>query len=383
MSKMLALFNIDTSWIWKVAIIIGVILIIYACIKYPKGGKLVLFGVLIVGYLGVTAYSIVQLNYYYKAEGGIIGQITGIFNTNEVEVVDNLKFDFNNVELTQVDGDKYQARFVTNEVLNLDDNIDYGLYVNDMPCYNVQANSNYVIAQYGYTFYDNSMTIKCSDILTFNIAFNDNYTELSVVTNGGSTAVKYWNNYFNKNSFIVEIKEKDYPTYNDIEFVEGDVSSYPVVTFLSKGELLETQIYVSGSTINFPEIDNDKFLGWAINNEIIDNTYVVTESIIVNAVYDEVEVFSECESSYHIIYNNEDIEVLKTSGLQGVARNVTICKSNDSIIFYATVGTFRISEVDTHGEYNVTQLDTRKYQLSWMDATYINVDLYWSGVSGL
>ena len=100
MSKMLALFNIDTSWIWKVAIIIGVILIIYACIKYPKGGKWVLFGILIVGYLGVTAYSIVQLNYYYKAEGGIIGQITGIFNTNEVEVVDNLKFDFNNVELT-------------------------------------------------------------------------------------------------------------------------------------------------------------------------------------------------------------------------------------------------------------------------------------------
>lgn len=380
---MLALFNIDTSWIWKVAIIIGVILIIYACIKYPKGGKWVLFGVLIVGYLGVTAYSIVQLNYYYKAEGGIIGQITGIFNTNEVEVVDNLKFDFNNVELTQVDGDKYQARFVTNEVLNLDDNIDYGLYVNDMPCYNVSANSNYVIAQYGYTFYDNSMTIKCSDILTFNIAFNDKYTELAVVTNGGSTAVKYWNNYFNKNSFIVEIKEKDYPTYNDIEFAEGDVSSYPVVTFLSKGELLETQIYVSGSTINLPVIDNDKFLGWAINNEIIDNTYVVTESIIVNAVYDEVEVFSECESSYHIIYNNEDIEVFKTSGLQGVARNVTICKSNDSIIFYATVGTFRISEVDTDGEYNVTQLDTRKYELSWTDATYINVDLYWSGVSGL
>ena len=380
---MLALFNIDTSWIWKVAIIIGVILIIYACIKYPKGGKWVLFGILIVGYLGVTAYSIVQLNYYYKAEGGIIGQITGIFNTNEVEVVDNLKFDFNNVELTQVAGDKYQAKFVTNEVLNLDDDIDYGLYVNDMPCYNVSANSNYVIAQYGYTFYDNSMIINCSDILTFNIAFNDKYTELSVVTNGGSTAVKYWNNYFNKNSFIVEIKEKDYPTYNDIEFAEGDVSSYPVVTFLSKGELLETQIYVSGSTINLPVIDNDKFLGWAVNNEIIDKTYVVTESIIVNAVYDEVEVFSECESSYHIIYNNEDIEVLKTSGLQGVARNVTICKSNDSIVYYTNVGTFSIDEVETDGEYNIIKLDTRKYELTWTDATYINVDLYWSGVSGL
>ena len=383
MSKMLALFNIDMSWVWKVAIIVGIILIVYACIRYPKGGKWVLMGVLVIAYIGVTAYSIVQLNFYYKAEGGIIGQITGIFDTNKVEVVDNLKFDFNNVELTQVNGNKYQAKFTTNEVLNLDNNIDYGLYVNNMPCYDVQATSDYVIAKYGYTFYDNSLGVKCTDILTFNIAFNGKYTELVVITRGGSVAVKYWNNYFNKNSFILEIKEKDYPTYNDIEIGTGDISSYPVVTFYTKNELLETQIYRSGDTIKLPIITDDNFIGWAINGELIDNTYIVNNSVTIIAVYDEVQVLSESEGTYHIIYENSDFEIVKSSGLLGTAKNIMNCKSSDSIVFYATVGTFRIDEVLTDGDYNITQLDTNKYQLSWTNASYVNIDLYWSGVSGL
>jgi len=230
-----------TFWFILVAGI-GLILVILASIKNFRVGKYVLITIFTIGVVALTTFSGIQLNYYYNTSGGIYGAITGIFKTNEVTIVDNIAYEFTNTELVQVgDTDTYSASIIINEVMELENNIEYDVFVNDVPCDYVQNSTDYVLANYIYCFYDEEFNVLCEDTLTFRFAFYTNSTHLKVSTNGGADAVKFWNYYFNKNKFIVSLKAKQYNDNATSNYVEGDISNFAKVTFIS-------DLYTDGRT---------------------------------------------------------------------------------------------------------------------------------------
>ena len=241
LNNLLGLFNFSRS-IKLILIGIAILLIILACIKY-KNGRIFVFTFLGVGLISFAIYAGLYINRYYNTSGGIYGQISKIYKPNQVKITDSVKYSFSNVVLTQELENRYSAKIISNDVLDLvlNENVTYGIYVNGIPCKNCEINTNYIIAKYEYVFYDEDFNIAKQDILTLKFAFYNNSTMLVVSTDGGATAVKYWNYYFNKNLFEVTIDNKgfDYSAKNDIPSAEA--------------------IYNRPLTINFGEesIDNE------------------------------------------------------------------------------------------------------------------------------
>ena len=321
--KFLDLLGTPTFW-YTVIILVGVIAFLLACLKNPKVGKWVLLAIFIVAWIAVTAYSGIQLNYYYNATGGIYGTITGIFDTNKVEIEDNLVFNFDNIELTESSNGDYIASIIINEILSVGSD-KVGVYVNEMPCTYVDNNSDYVVAKYTYSFLDNDMSILCTDTLTMYFAFYENSTQLTISTSGGSKAVNYWNYYFNKNDFKVRIGERDYETSSDIDFGQGDISNYPVITFVYNDEILYSQILTKNSSIEFPQVpDGVTLLGWSkdkVNIFDFENA-VITENTTFYAI-------TEINSSF--IKNINDIVYIQEDGDVPIA-NIEIYDSSDYLV---------------------------------------------------
>lgn len=265
------LFN--ASFLWDVLIFIGGALIIYACIKYPSA-KWFVGTILGVALVVSTCYCSIQLNYYYGASGGIYGKISGIFNTNIVEVKE-LNFSLSNVELVKEFEDIYSAKVLNSNVIKLNGKDNFAVYVNNEPCTisQVENEEDYCIANYTYTFYDKDKNILCEDTLTFHFAFYTNSTFLSVTTNGGADAVKYWNYYFNKNVFDIRLEKIDIENKNQISVNKGDVSNfnnYCFITFITNPDdnrfraedgtalenkglsRLETQCIKKGTKVSIP-----------------------------------------------------------------------------------------------------------------------------------
>ncbi len=378
--KLIDMLATPSFW-FTLVILIGFIVLLVACLKNPKIGKWVFLVIFCLAWVGLSAYSGVQLNYYYNTSGGIFGQLTGIFNNNEVQIKDNLVFEFKNIELTKSADNTYSATISLNEILSIDSD-QVGVYINDMPCSYVENNSDYVIAKYSYSFLDNDMSILCTDTLTLNFAFYNNLTQLTVSTNGGSTAVKFWNYYFIKNNFNVRIGESDYNYSSDLEFGTGDISNYVIVTFVNREETIY-QVYKIGSKVDLPVITDEKFLGWSYENSIIDNSFIVNSSITLIAIYDEVSVVVSSNGIFNYIYGEITDTVTPSGGMFSTAILNLVASSNDLITIYPSKGSLIIESVTTDGDYNITENSDNNYTISWTNATSVVISLNWSGVSGL
>lgn len=229
------LFN--QSALWDVLIFVAIVLVVIACIKYPTA-KWFVTTILSVALIVSTCYCAIQLNYYYTASGGIYGKISGIFNTNNAEV-EELTFSLKNVELVKEHEDTYSAKILNSNVIKLNGKDNFIVYVNNEPCSisQVEGEDDYFIANYTYAFYGEDKSLLCEDTLTFNFAFYTNSTYLSVSTNGGAEAVKYWNYYFNKNVFDIKLEKVDLKSNNQISINTGDItnfSDYCFVTFITQ-----------------------------------------------------------------------------------------------------------------------------------------------------
>ena len=278
MNNVLGLFSGLSDMIWQIALLVAVVVLIGYLLKYETG-RIVIISVLAISFIAFTGYCGVQLNYYYNESGGIYGQIVNLYKPNEVIITDNVSYLFENIALTK-DGDLYSAKISTNEVLDLvlDEQATYGVYVNGMPCNYVEITKDYVLAEYRYTFYDIDFNVLMDDTLSFKFAFYTNSTYLSVTTSGGAEAVKYWNNYFNKNVFEVTIDNQGYSYSNDITFGSGDISNYSVVTYYVDDEIYLKQIYKNGNSINLPSLKNYE---WLVDDVVINSNFIVNESVDV------------------------------------------------------------------------------------------------------
>lgn len=286
------------------AVVVVLGFLVFICIKYPKGGLPVLASVVAIGLACLDAYCIIQLNLYYNAEGGVHGFLTGIFETNKVEVVDNLTFEVKNIELTESSTGVYSASITTDQVLSLDTKQSLGIFINGMPCDTTsEVHSDFAYAEYPYTFHDNDKTAVCTDTLILNIAFYENSTYLNISTKGGTLpveeCVKYWHHYFNKNSFIVKVAPFDNVSA-DLGYSKGDISNYAIVNYYVNDELYSSDCVVKGETIQLIELDDNKFLGW----QTADGT-LIYESMTLNESVDlYAKLADETTTSYTIDFIN-------------------------------------------------------------------------------
>lgn len=255
-------------------------------------------------------FSGLMINKYYNTKGGIIGQISGFFNPNLVEIESSDKdvtFNFSNVMLTEYN-DKFRAEFSTDDVITLSTNEYYAVYVNDTPCELIEygedyssekISSDYVITEYYYAFYDEYKEYILKDTLSMRLAFYKDSTRLIVETAGGEDAVSLWNSYFQKNDFIVHIT-----TIEDIY-----MSNYASVNLKVDNNIFQSVKLKKGSVYVLPDIElqNKRFLGWSLDgvNILSDDSFIVATDIDLIAIYENLYVLK-----YFIKYVQPDISNL-------------------------------------------------------------------------
>ena len=309
---MIALLLNSTFWI-ILGTVVFTALVIYFCHKsqvFAHIAKIagIFLGVALLG--GSAIYSVYQVNGYYSAEGGIIGKITNTFKPNVVNVNDfEIKID--NIELQQEFEDTYLAEITINQEIKLDSNKKYALFVNGAPTSCFASESNYIGGVYGYAFYGSNNTLLLHDDLVLELAIHKNYSLMYIYTNGGNTAVNYWNYYFNRNDFVVTIEEIDVAAINNNEEITGVIPEYYTVSYCVEDEVVAKQIYHPNDTIELtiedPEAPEDyhAFSGWTVNDSTIDETFRVTGNTLLKATFAfQAGVYDENKK---LVYSIEDL----------------------------------------------------------------------------
>ena len=290
-------------------ILIGaaVILVVLFLIKFPNG-KTYFFALLGIALVGTAIYSGVNIYQYKTAGGGIYGTIEDIDSSNYV-VQNETTFEFKNIMLTQSDGDLYDARFETDSVVKLSAEERYKITVNNLPCKYLIHSSDYVICEYKYNFYDENFNsiLEEPDTIQFKIAFYEKYTYLVVSTNGGVDAITCWNDYFNKNNFILKIEASD--------SVYLPAAEYNTVALKMNQEVTKEVEILKNYTYELPTVEDTEtkhFLGWSINDgaSYIESV-TPTDDMIVKAIWeDKIRVTfnlndDSLDSNSNLLYGTE------------------------------------------------------------------------------
>ena len=169
-------------------------------------------------------FSFGHLNIYYSARGGVYGSITQIFKKNEVKIeqtAEDIEFGFKNVCLMKNADGQYSASITSKQILKLDANEDYFIYVNNQPCTTVSCEETDIYATYSYTFLnreDGEYLILADDTMTFYFAFYENYSYLYIEVENGENTYQLWNQYFNKMNFKVKIVKVPSSYYSPAEY---------------------------------------------------------------------------------------------------------------------------------------------------------------------
>lgn len=278
------LFGFNYLYDLLIAIVICVIIVL--CIKSEGFREIFMLLCKYVGLplctiliVGSAVYSCIHLNIYYSAHGGIYGQLSQIFGqNNQVSVeVDEKIFSFKDITLTQTDGDIYSVKMFSEKVIKLKSDESYAIYINNTPCTYSETSSDHFKALYTYNFYNKEDVCEKTDTLELYFQLNNKGIEIELQTRGGSSAVRYWNNYFNKNGFEVKIAKTEKQNSGNINIGEGDVSNYVIANFYNGEQVYLTQVYRAGSIVEFPRYDSDLFY-WTLDGETyVGVDYIITE----------------------------------------------------------------------------------------------------------
>lgn len=285
-------FLLSNEWFYITIMAVVLIATILIICKYP-GSRVYVFTFLGIALIGFTVYSGYQLDAYYNTRGGIFGYISGIVNNNSVEVekVDHLTITLENIELLKEHEDStiYSAEMLTNEAMTIDNEVNYALFINGQPISKVEYATDYVIAEYDYIFMGAEKEILCEDTLFIRFAFYSNSTYMSVSTAGGEEAVRFWNYYFNKNTFVLEFKESTH-------YSEGilDKQEIVLVSYYSSGRLFKKQYALEGQRVYLPTVENNffEFKGWSLDGvNVVDySAFDIVENTTFYAIFDETEL---------------------------------------------------------------------------------------------
>ena len=289
------------SWLFNtfigydVALIVLIGFLIYLCFKVPNARKYV-FGFCSLILIGFSIYCGVQVNSYYSSEGGIIGKLMDSIESNKVEEVDNLKYKVRNIQLTQEKENTYSATITLDNKVKLEDDKNYSIFINDVECYNSLVESNYISADFRYIFQDSKQTVLLDDTLNINFAFYDFSSVLKISTDGGETAVKYWYDFYQKNEFIIEIRETNFKLNKELEEKNYNMNDYFIVNYYVDDELLLPQVYNKNSLLTFPGEpfkDGYIFTEWQDEyGEVFHEGQLVTSNLNLYAQFEKYYIVS-------------------------------------------------------------------------------------------
>ena len=294
------------SGFWYDLIFIAVAtIIIFLCFKYPNS-RVYVFSFLGIIFVGITAYCGIQLNYYYTAEGGVWGYITGLINDNQVTTTvesDTASFSLENIVLTQNSDGSYSAVIYNNDKIKLKTDKTYGVYVNNEPCTQVDFSSNFVRAEYHYAFLDNDLETLLDDTLQFNFAFYANGSTFTLTTYGGQEAVNYWNTYFARNNLVVEVKPIGYVKDDELS-INGQIDDYVTLNYYVDEEVVYSYVYTIGSQVTqFPssaEKEGQIFSCWQdINGNEVEPFEITADTNLYAYFCDTAE---EALSNFTLLY---------------------------------------------------------------------------------
>ena len=372
------LFN-SSFWI-GFGVVAVICIIIWICAKYPSAKVFVLslFGsAFAIALVAVTVWCGINLGYYYTAKGGIFGALSGIEQTNTVTITD-AEFSFENIELTQVEGDRYSARVNSSDTFKLDNDAQYMVLVNDYPCSDVEVFDTYITASYTYEFLTDEMQSILTDTLNIAFVFDNNYTYASITTYGGATAVEYWNSYFARNDFVIKLSYTEFS--EDAEGLYGDA----VIGDENMGDSINiVQYYIDSNTLFYSSVVEDngtvkapiptkqehRFMGWSLDgaNVVNLNTYKITEDTTFYAVFEYIESGLFDDAGY-VLYTWEELKdngyitvdngVLSGSGnnteLSGILKidNEVTSIADDAFYNYSLLKKVELSDnVETIGSF--------------------------------
>lgn len=330
----------DSGFWYDLIFIVLIAFIIFLCFKYPNS-RVYVFSFLGIIFVGITAYCGIQLNYYYTAEGGVWGYITGLIEGNKVTTTvesDTASFSLENIVLTKNADGTYSAVIYSNDKIRLETGKSYGVYVNNEPCTQIDYSTNYVRAEYHYAFLDNNLEILCQDTLQFNFAFYTNGSTFTLTTYGGQEAVNYWNTYFSRNNLIVEVKPISYVKDDELS-VNGQIDDYVTLNYYVDEEVVYSYVYTIGSQVTeFPptaEKDGLIFAYWQdINGNEVEPFKITTDTNLYAYFYPAGEV-ELLESSIEImVIDREYAESLNyTVNLNDYVDNINLADKEISIEF--------------------------------------------------
>lgn len=296
------MFNVFSSEFWTlIGFVLALIVLAFLARKF-KDAKPVFIGIICVVVVMSGIYSGYQLHGYYSATGGIYGTIFGVEST--IVKVDEMDFNFENMELLETQNNTHEAKVETKEVFGLNAEQSYEIKVNGEPAKLVTYGEEYAIAEYTYNFYDSTQKCVMNDTLTIRFSFFSNRTVLTVVTSGGDDAVKYWNSYFNNNTFIVSVKpvENIYSQDQELEMgeYEDTEENFVFATFYRGDEVYLKKVVKKGGELTLPT-SNDLF--WSLDGK----TVITYQSIVIE----------EDTNFYVIAYDPDHPEDSVQGGNQG------------------------------------------------------------------
>lgn len=296
-------------------ITIIIMVIVYFLIKLcivNRTARIFVSSILIFAYLIFIVYCFIDVNKYFSAEGGVFGQLSGLFKTNETVVTD-LDFDFKNVELldtgvTAENGNNiYSAEFTVDKVVEISNTLAYRVYINGVPCRITDYSSNYIVATYSYNFYNSTMDLLLTDTLNLSFSFYKNYTSFIATTEGGTDAVNYWQYYFKNNNFIVSIKETD-ETLESSGILDGlvkvsfylDDSMELTSFYISSGSKIPAQGYTEEISSNDWEVDGSvvTLSDYTFENDTVLKLHIPEDKVLVKYYIKEEYVGSHIYAGY-------------------------------------------------------------------------------------
>lgn len=262
---------------------ICIALLIWAFIKFKS--LRIFIGCAILALLVFTGFiSGVRLNQYYNASGGVIGQITGVYNPNIVE--SNFDGEFNIKDVNFVKNEttgKYEIVIFDENSTSLNENEFYIVKVNDEPCQILYSSKDAVQAKYTYLFQGNNLVGDtyeelAVDTMTINFAFYGNYSKLIIEIDGGLDTAPLWESFFEKNNFQIKIE-----AVSDVEIVSANLKT---VTILANDEIYQKIKIKAGSDYILPttcNINGFTFNGFTVNGETVDKLTNINSDVTVVA----------------------------------------------------------------------------------------------------
>lgn len=250
-----------SKFLYAILAVIGVLLLIKILIKNEESRGWI-FGIIVfVAFCSalVCGFKIYQ---YATVKGGTVGDfIHSLVSSSSAEKISDYTFKFNKVAFSPT-GNENEYKVTIEEVykqtdesgnetigsFDLDLTKNWNIYVNDSNTNNTVKGTNYINAEYIYSFYNEDLQHILTDTLKIKFVFYKNYYRVDLITTGGELAVDFWESYIYKEGLTVGLKINEYVHDTEIRYESISFSVSPMVE--TNGQNIEWETENSNVFLN-------------------------------------------------------------------------------------------------------------------------------------